>query len=95
MVTELLERYYREQGFLATEIDQPRYEFDGTLARVVLDVREGPRFTVRQVATTGNTVIPTDALIGELPVVAGDPFLPAAAERALERIPRSLLAPWV
>jgi outer membrane protein assembly complex protein YaeT len=86
VVTELLERYYREQGFLAAEIDQPRYEFEGTLARVVLDVREGPRFSVRQVAMTGNTVIPTNELIGELPVVAGDPFLPAAAERALERV---------
>ena len=86
VVTELLERYYREQGYLAAEIDQPRYEFEGTLARVVLDVREGPRFTVRQVTTSGNAVIPTDVLIGELPVVAGDPFLPAAAENALERI---------
>lgn len=86
VVTELLERYYREQGFLAAEIDAPRYEFDGTMARVVLVVREGPRFTIRQVTTHGNTVIPSHTIIAELPVVAGDPFLPAAAERALDRI---------
>ena len=86
VVTELLERYYREQGFLVSEIDQPRYEFEGTLARVVLDVREGPRFTIRQVTTSGNAVIPTAVLIGELPLISGDPFLPAAAEQALERI---------
>ena len=42
VVTELFERYYREQGFLATEIDQPRYEFDGTLAQVVLMCAKGP-----------------------------------------------------
>ena len=36
---------YREQGYLSAEIDEPRYEFQGPLARVVLPVREGPRFT--------------------------------------------------
>ena len=30
VVTELLQRYYREQGFLAAEIDAPRLEFQGT-----------------------------------------------------------------
>ena len=29
VVTELLQRYYREQGYLAAEIDAPRYEFAG------------------------------------------------------------------
>ncbi len=29
VVTELLERYYREQGYLAAEIDEPRYEYPG------------------------------------------------------------------
>ena len=29
VVTELLQRYYREQGYLAAEIDEPRYEFRG------------------------------------------------------------------
>ena len=43
-VTELLERYYHEQGYLVAAIAQPRYEFEGTQARVVLEVNEGPRF---------------------------------------------------
>jgi outer membrane protein assembly complex protein YaeT len=86
VVTELLERYYREQGYLTAEIRQPRYEFDGSLARAVLEVREGPKFTIQQVSTSGNAVIATPTLLAELPVVAGDPFLPAVAERALERI---------
>ena len=33
VVTELLERYYREQGYLAAEIDEPRYEYQGAGAR--------------------------------------------------------------
>ncbi len=86
VVTELLQRYYREQGYLSAEIDEPRYEFENALARVVLTIREGPRFTVNNVATSGNVIYPTDALVAELPVVAGDPYLPAAAERAIERI---------
>ena len=37
-VTGLLERYYREQGYLSAAIDAPRYDFAGTRARVVLTV---------------------------------------------------------
>ncbi|HEY0284565.1 MAG TPA: translocation/assembly module TamB domain-containing protein, partial [Vicinamibacterales bacterium] len=51
-VTTLLERYYREQGYLSAEIEEPVYEFEGTLARVVLNVREGQRFFVRNVSTS-------------------------------------------
>ena len=29
VVTELLQRLYREQGYLNAEIDKPRYEFEG------------------------------------------------------------------
>ena len=72
VVTRLLRRYYREQGFMAAEIDEPRLEFQGTTARVVLAVREGPRFVVGKVTTAGNSVYPTDLLVSELPVVSGE-----------------------
>jgi outer membrane protein assembly complex protein YaeT len=85
-VTTLLQRYYREQGYLSAEIEKPIYEFDGTLARVVLKVREGPRFFVRNVSTSGNAALPSSTLLQGLPVVSGDPFLPFAAENALDRI---------
>jgi outer membrane protein assembly complex protein YaeT len=86
VVTELLERYYRDQGYLLAEIDEPRHEFQGALALVVLTVREGARFNARNVTVAGNTVYATDVLIPQLPVGAGQPFVPAAAENALERI---------
>jgi outer membrane protein insertion porin family len=88
VVTELLTRYYREQGYLAAEIDEPTYEFQGGLARVVLAVQEGPKFTVRNVAVSGNTVYTNDVLVPQLPVVSGEPFVPAAAENALDAIRR-------
>ncbi|MGH6693108.1 MAG: translocation/assembly module TamB domain-containing protein, partial [Gammaproteobacteria bacterium] len=62
VVTELLERYYRDQGYLAAEIDEPRIEYQGSVARVVLAVREGPKFTVRRVAVSGNKVLSAEAL---------------------------------
>ena len=86
VVTELLERYYREQGYLAAEIDEPRYEFNAAVARVVIAVREGPAFTVRRVSVSGNELYTNDVILSQLPLVAGEPFLPAAAERSLDKI---------
>lgn len=85
-VTALLERYYREQGYLTATIDEPRYEYEGTGARVVLEITEGPRFIVRDVSATGTSAIPAATFIPNLPVQVGDPFLPFAAENALEHI---------
>ena len=85
-VTELLQRYYREQGYLTASIDEPRYEYHGTQARIVLTVTEGPRFFVRDVTVTGAAAVPSTTLIGELPVRTGDPFLLFAGENALEHI---------
>jgi outer membrane protein assembly complex protein YaeT len=85
-VTDLLQRYYREQGYLSAEIDAPRHEFNGTDARVVLSVREGGQFAVGQVTTAGNTVFTPAEILATLPVASGTPFVSAAAEHALESI---------
>ena len=92
-VSELLQRYYKEQGFLAAEVDPPRAEFSGTIARVVVPVREGPRFTVGNVSVAGNDAVATDIILTDLPAVPGEPFLPMAAENALQRIREALLEP--
>jgi len=86
VVTELLRRYYREEGYLSAELDEPQYEYQGGVARAVIQVREGPRFTTRRVAVVGNSVIDTPKLLTELPTKAGDPYLPRAAEASLERL---------
>jgi outer membrane protein assembly complex protein YaeT len=86
VVTELLEQYYREEGYVAADVDAPRYEFEGALARVVLPIREGPRFHVRTVSMRGNAVMATHLLLSRLPLGAGDPFLPAAAENGLRSL---------
>ena len=85
-VTELLQRYYREQGYLVASVDEPRYEFQGEQARVALDVHEGPRFFVRNVTASGTRALSAEALLADLPVQPGDPFLPFAAENALQHL---------
>ncbi len=85
-VTSLLQRYYHEEGYLSAEIDSPRYEFQAKTARVVVPVREGSRFHVRQLTVSGNTVYRTDEIVAKLPIAAGGPFVSAGAEHSLERI---------
>jgi outer membrane protein assembly complex protein YaeT len=86
MVTDLLQRYYREQGYLSIDIQSPRYEFTGRRARVVIEVREGARFAIARVTTAGNNVFTAAEVLAVLPIAAGTPFVSAAAEHALERI---------
>ncbi|MCC6990238.1 MAG: translocation/assembly module TamB domain-containing protein, partial [Acidobacteria bacterium] len=86
VVTELLRRYYREEGYLAAALDQPERQFQGDTARVVIRVTEGPRFVVTGITPTGNTAVADAPLLEEAPLRPGDPFLPAVAERSLERI---------
>ena len=88
VVTELLQRYYRDQGYLAAEIAEPRIEYQGSVARIVLPITEGPRFQVRRVAIQGNQAWGTEALLQQLPVMEGEPFLPVEAENALDKIRR-------
>ena len=86
VVTELLQKYYREQGYLAVEMDEPRYEFNAAVARIVIAVREGPAFTVRRVSVSGNELYTNDVILSQLPLAPGHPFLPAAAERSLDKV---------
>ncbi|MFN7985644.1 MAG: translocation/assembly module TamB domain-containing protein [Vicinamibacterales bacterium] len=86
VVVALLERYYHEQGYLTADIHTPRYEYQGREARVVMDVIEGPRYTTRSVIAQGNTVFPSDRLVSDIPLVAGDVYRPAVAERSLDRL---------
>jgi len=86
VVTELLRRYYREEGYLAARLDEPVLQFDGVSARIVVNVDEGPRFVVDELRTTGNAAVTEAEIIEEAPLRAGDPFLPAVAERSLDRV---------
>jgi outer membrane protein assembly factor BamA/autotransporter translocation and assembly factor TamB len=87
-VTSLLQRLYRERGFLDATLDAPQYEFDHATrqARVVLAVHEGPQYKIRNVLMAGNQVFPAAKLAAEIPSVSGDPYLPASAEQSLTKL---------
>ena len=38
VVTELLRRYYREEGYLSAEIDKPEYAYEGNIARAAKEL---------------------------------------------------------
>jgi outer membrane protein assembly factor BamA/autotransporter translocation and assembly factor TamB len=87
-VTDLLQRLYRERGFLDAVVDGPEYQFDPATrrARAVLAVHEGPEYKIRQVLMAGNQVYDAPALISKIPAVVGDPYRPAAAEASLTKL---------
>ena len=91
VVTELLQRLYREQGYLNAAIDKPRYEYSGDVARVVLPINEGPQFTVQDVTAHGNAALPTPVLLTNMPVVAGDPFHAGCRRELAAAHPRPVL----
>jgi outer membrane protein assembly factor BamA len=51
-----------------------------------MTVSEGPRFTVRNLTASGNSVFTTDEIVSGLPLAAGGLYLPSAAEHSLEHI---------
>ncbi|MPZ20905.1 MAG: BamA/TamA family outer membrane protein [Luteitalea sp.] len=87
-VTDLLGRFYREVGYLAAELGDPTYEFDDAsrLARVVIPVKEGPRFRIRRVLISGATAYKATELLSEIQLVEDDPYFPATSERSLAKI---------
>jgi hypothetical protein len=86
VVTELLRRYYREEGYLAASLAEPIRQVTGDAARIVIRIDEGPRFVVSRLTPSGNAAVPAATLLEEAPLRVGDPFLPAVAERSIERI---------
>jgi outer membrane protein assembly factor BamA/autotransporter translocation and assembly factor TamB len=87
-VTDLLQRLYRERGFLDAKIDGPELHFDPATrhASATLPVREGTQYTIRHVLMTGNHVMDARTLTSKVPSVAGDPYRPAAAELSLTKL---------
>jgi outer membrane protein assembly complex protein YaeT len=87
-VTDLLQRLYRERGFLDAAVDDPELHFDAATrhASATLPIREGPQYTIRHVVMLGNHVFDTETLTSKIPSVTGDPYHPAAAELSLTKL---------
>ncbi len=87
-VTELLTRYYHEQGYLDAKIDNPRYELSAETrtGKVTFPVQEGPRYHTAGVEFRGNTVFDTAALTAAVPLPKGEEYRPVLRERTLQKL---------
>ncbi len=87
-VADLLARYYRDQGYLAADIGEPRYELDPETGsgRVVLPVAEGPLFRVGTVRFSGNRAIDTPRLMEALALSSGGVYRPELVETSITRL---------
>jgi outer membrane protein assembly factor BamA len=87
-VTELLTRYYAEQGYLEAVVQDPRYELDDQTAtgRVVFPVSEGPLFRISTVEFNGNTVFDDAKLAATVPLPKGETYRPVMRERSLQAL---------
>ncbi|MBK9167002.1 MAG: translocation/assembly module TamB domain-containing protein [Bryobacterales bacterium] len=81
-VTSLIERYYREEGYLDARAAAPRYELEA--GRVVIPVVEGPRYAVGSVRFSGNRAIETEKLARTIPLSQGVTFLPRLREESFD-----------
>lgn len=87
-VTDLLTRYYREQGYLDAKVDTPRSELDEATrtGRVVVPITEGPLYKVGNLAFTGNSIYETGMLRREIPLQSGAVYKPDLRERSIEKL---------
>jgi outer membrane protein assembly complex protein YaeT len=87
-VKRLLARYYREEGYLAAAIGNPRRELEPEVhtGQVVLPIVEGPLFQVRELRFEGNRAFDAERLESAVPLRPGEPFRPALLEEALENL---------
>ncbi|MGH9633049.1 MAG: translocation/assembly module TamB domain-containing protein [Bryobacteraceae bacterium] len=87
-VSDLLSRYYREQGYLDAEIAEPLYQLDAQTrtGKVVIPVTEGSLYKVGTLQFSGNTVYDEPFLRKELPLKAGEPYRPALRAQSIRRL---------
>ncbi len=86
--SDLLLRYYRQIGFLSASVAPRRNELDEQThtARIVFDINEGPRYTVRAIEFSGNHAFDDKKLLSTTGVPTGAPYEYQRLNGALSRI---------
>ncbi len=83
-VVDVLNRYYRDNGFLDAKVALPNYVFDPTRsrARAIFPITEGPQYHVGRLSFSGNKAIPESVLRHAIPVESGDIYVPQVRDVA-------------
>jgi len=87
-VTELLTRFYQEEGYLDAAVSGPRYDLNAQTrtGKVVFQVKEGPLYRVAQVKYEGNSAISDERLVEAVRLAQGEEFRPRVRINALQRL---------
>ncbi len=73
---ENIQTFHREHGFLEAEVSYRQEFLDAARQdlRLVFVINEGIRYTVKDLRITGNTVIPTEAILAKMKLGVGQYF---------------------
>jgi outer membrane protein assembly complex protein YaeT len=87
-VTELLQNYYREEGYLDVKVNPPKYDLNAAArtGRVIIPITEGPRYQVGRVAFKGNREYSSEQLAAEIPLKPGNPYLPRLRQQSVDKL---------
>lgn len=87
-VTDSIQRYYRQLGYLDAIVEAPRYELNPATAsgRVVLRIEEGPLYRLGTVSFFGSSAIPSAELAAAAGLETGAAFTPGLQEDAYTRL---------
>ena len=87
-VAETLVRYYYQRGYLAAEIERPRYDLepDTAAGRVVIAIDEGPLFTIGVLTFPGVEAFTEQEIRAIVNPVPGGPYTPEYLGQALRKV---------
>ncbi len=87
-VTDLLQQFYREMGYLDASLDKPRYQLEpeARTGKVIFPVQEGPLYHVGEAVFEGNQAIGTEELRKVVPLPEGAEYRPVLRDNSLLRL---------
>ena len=90
-VAEYLQGYYHEQGYLQAQVSAPDTQLnpESRSGQALINIKEGPLFTIGELEFTGNRVFTYDELWIAIPTSSGSSYDPGtlrAAAKAIESL---------
>jgi len=86
---EKLRKFYRDNGYLDSVVDEGLVEFDfvrDNRVNIIITVSEGELYYLGDMSMDGNTIFTTGELLGDVKIAAGEEFSPQAVDDAATAI---------
>lgn len=87
-IANVLQRYYRQEGYLAAEVDPPALELNDETGEAIaaVAVREGPLFRIGELSYEGATAVSEDELRKATSPPADTAYTPRFLEQSIENV---------